>query len=168
VSAKNPTSPLVARAWLALVPGITTAMTGTSLPRIGATSLPPWVTTGFLTVQVVGGSPHLEMLIAQPVISVKCWAVNATQPDPPDGPVAVQAKVPWNRSEELAESVRQASYPMQRDPATRLVTLPVAGYCQATVTGAQLLSEPRPIQDPTGYACHQFDLQLTWIPQGAP
>lgn len=164
---KLPTSPLVARAWLALVPGITAAMTGTTLPRIPTDSLPAWAATGFLTVQVVGGSPDAEMALAQPVVSVKCWAVNATQ-DPDSGKVAVQARVPWARSEALAEAVRQASYPMQRDPASRLVSLPVAGYQKASVNSAYLLSEIRPLQDPTRYACHQFDLQLAWtaVPGG--
>lgn len=161
---KLPTSPLVARAWLAQIPGITAAMTATSVPRVGTDSLPAWVATGLLTVQVVGGSPDPEMPIAQPVVSVKCWAVNATQ-DPQTGRVAIQNKVPWDRSENLAELVRQASYPAQRDLATKLVTLPVTGYYQATVQSAYMLTEPRPIQDPTRYACHQFDLQLVWVAQ---
>lgn len=158
---KLPTSPLVARAWLAQIAGITAAMTGTSLPRIPTDSLPGWVSTGFLTVQTVGGSPDVEMAIAQPVVSVKCWAVNASQ-DPDTGQVIVQAKVPWARSEQLAEIVRQASYPMQRQASSKLVTLPVSGYYQAAVNSAYMLTEPRPIQDPTKYACHQFDLQLHW------
>ena len=111
---KLPTSPLVARAWLAQIPGITAAMTATSVPRITKDTLPAWVATGLLTVQVVGGSPDIEMPIAQPVLSVKCWAVNASQ-DPQTGQSIVQNKVPWTRSEELAEMVRQASYGMQRD-----------------------------------------------------
>jgi hypothetical protein len=159
---KHPTSVLVARAWLALIPGITPAMTGTSLPRIGTNTLPNWCGTGFLTVQTVGGSPDIETLRAMPVVSVKCWAVNATQPAA-GGPVAVQAKVPWARSEQLAEMIRHASYPLQRAYAPRLVTMPVAGYAQASIQGAYLLTEPRPLQDPAGYACHQVDVQLTWV-----
>lgn len=161
---KLPTSPLVARAWLAQIPGITAAMTATSVPRITKDTLPAWVATGLLTVQVVGGSPDIEMPIAQPVLSVKCWAVNASQ-DPQTGQSIVQNKVPWTRSEELAEMVRQASYGMQRDASAKLVTLPVAGYYQAAVNSAYLLTEPRPLQDPTKYACHQFDLQLFWVAQ---
>jgi hypothetical protein len=160
---KLPTSPLVARAWLALALQQDAAMTGTSLPRIPTDSLPAWVTTGFLTVQVVGGSPDAEMRIAQPVVSVKCWAVNAAQ-DAQTGQVIVQNKVPWGRSEQLAETVRAASYPMQRDSTKKLVTLPVAGYSQATVNSAYMLTEPRPLPHPT-YACHQFDLQLFWVAQ---
>lgn len=160
---KLPTSPLVARAWLAQIPGIAAAMTATSVPRIEKDSLPAWVATGLLTVQVVGGSPDAEMPIAQPVVSVKCWAVNATQ-DPQTGRVAVQAKIPWDRSEQLAEMVRAASYPMQRDLTKKLVTLPVNGYYKATVQSAYMLTEPRPLPDPTR-ACHQFDLQLFWVAQ---
>jgi hypothetical protein len=103
------------------------------------------------------------MAIAQPVVSVKCWAVNAKQ-DSQTRMVKVQNKIPWDRSEQLAELVRQASYPMQRDGSKKLVTLPVAGYYQATVQSAYMLTEPRPIPDPT-YACHQFDLQMFWVAQ---
>jgi len=160
---KYPTSPLVARAWLALVPGITAAMTGTTLPRIPADSLPAWVTTGFLTVQTVGGSPSIDTMEASPVVSVKCWAVNAGQPGT-GAQVAIQTKIPWSRSEELAEAVRHAIYSMQRAPQQRRLTLPVAGYAPASVLSAYMLSEPRPFPDPTGYACHQFDMQVNWIP----
>lgn len=160
---RHPTNPLVARAWLALVNGITAAMTGTTLPRIGDTFLPAWTSTGFLTVQTVGGSPAIDTLQAQPVLSVKCWAVNASQPG--DGAqVAVSQRVPWYRSEELAEFVRVAADALRRDPGSRLVTLPVAGYEQAVVQSAYMVSEPRPLVDPTGYACHQFDLQINWVP----
>ena len=41
----------------------------------------------------------------------------------------------------------------------------MAGYYQAAVNSAYLLTEPRPLQDPTKYACHQFDLQLFWVAQ---
>lgn len=159
---KNPTNPLVARAWLALVGGITTAMTGTTLPRIDKTSLPAWTSTGFLTVMAVGGSPNIDTLEAQPVVSVKCWAVNATQPGA-GAQVSVQNKIPWSRSEELAETVRHAIPVLARQGA-HLLSMPVAGYGKATVLSAYMLSEIRPLQDPTGYACHQFDLQLNWVP----
>lgn len=158
---KLPTTPLVARAWLALVPGITAAMTNTSLPRIPTDSLPAWVSTGFLTVQTVGGSPDVEMPIRAPVVSVKCWAVNARQ-DPETGVVSVSAKPPWERSEELAEAVFAAYVPMQRDPATKLVTMPKAGFAQACVESAYPLTEPRQIPDAMNRACHQFDLYLSW------
>ena len=159
---KNPTNPLVARAWLALVDGITAEMTGTTLPRIGPTSLPAWASTGFLSVMTVGGSPNIDTLEAQPAVSVKCWAVNAEQPGT-GANVTVSNKIPWGRSEELAESVRHA-IPVLARQGQQLVSMPVAGYGQATVLSAYMLSEIRPLQDPTGYACHQFDLQLNWVP----
>lgn len=159
---KNPTSPLVARAWLALVDGITAEMTGTTLPPIRDNSLPAWTGTGFLSVMTVGGSPDPDTLMAQPVVSVKCWAVNASQPGSGTN-VAVQNKIPWARSEQLAEYVRHAIQPLAHAGA-HLVTLPVAGYSQATVLAAQMVSEIRPLQDPSGYACHQFDLLLNWVP----
>lgn len=159
---KHPTNPLVARGWLSLIDGITPQMTGTTLPRLGTDSLPGWAQTGFYTVQTVGGSPSIDTLIAQPVVSVKCWAVNASQPGA-GTTVAVSQRVPWGRSEELAEAVRHAAPVMARQ-GTQLVTIPVAGYEQAVVESAYLVSEIRPIQDPTGYACHQFDLLVNWKP----
>lgn len=163
---KLPATPLVARAWLALVPGITAAMTGTSVPRIPTDSLPAWASTGFLTVQTVGGSPDPEMPLAAPVVSVKCWAVNARQ-DPETKKVAVSAKPPWERSDELAEMVRQASYAMQRDPSAKLVTMPKTGFAQAAIESAYLLTEPRQVPDSMNRACHQFDLYLSWAAQAA-
>lgn len=160
---KNPTNPLVARAWLALVDGITADMTGTTLPRINDKSLPAWASTGFLSVMTVGGSPINDSVVAQPVVSVKCWAVNATQPGGPGTPVQVSERVPWGRSEELAEAVRHA-IPGLAHSGTHLVTIPVSGYAAAVVKSAQMVSEIRPLQDATGYACHQFDLLLRWSP----
>ncbi len=158
---KLPTSPLVARAWLALVPGITVAMTGPSVPRIPKDALPAWVATGFLSVQTVGGSPDPEMPVGNPVISVKCWAANVKQ-DPATKATSIEAKIPWSASEELAETVIQASYAMARDGSTKLVTLPVGGYRQAIVHEAYPLTHPRQIPDSMNRACHQFDLQLVW------
>src|SRR5207248_7092389 len=53
-----PDSELVASGWLAAIPGWSSAMVGTTLPRLGPNGpLPDWATTGFVTVVVVGGTP---------------------------------------------------------------------------------------------------------------
>lgn len=161
---KLPTTPLVARAWLALIPGITTAMTGTTLPRIPTMALPTWPSTGFLTVQTLTGNPSPDTMLSQPAVSVKCWAVTASQPDPTK-PVIVSAKPPWTRSEELAELVRHNIYALGRSMAPRNLTLPVSGYGLAAVLSAELLTDPIRIpDDASNYACHQFNLLLHWVP----
>lgn len=159
-----PTNALVARAWLALIPGITAAMVGSTLPRIPANTLPAWPGTGFLTVQTIGGTPSPDSIQAEPVVSVKCWAATASQASA-GAPVIVSDKPPWGRSEQLAELVRTNAYALQRGTAQGLVSMPVSGYGQACVLSAYLVSEIIPIPgDIAGYACHQFNLALAWNP----
>lgn len=160
-----PNSELVAAAWLAAVPGFTTAMVGTTLPRMPASGpLPAWIGTGFVTVgPVVGGTPGTNMPLAEPVVSVNCWAVNATKTDGSGASINVSTKPPWGRAAQLAEQIRAAVYTLDKG-AGRQVVMPVPGYARATVNGAQLLSEPRRMpSDPASYARFQFELQLFWI-----
>lgn len=157
-----PNSELVARAWLATIPGITGAMVGTLLPRISESVLPGWAATGFLTVAVVGGSPHAYVPLAQPAVSVNCWAVAATQALP-GGPVTVSNKPPWGKANQLAELVRQAVDPLQRGLSAKQVSMPVPGYGRAAVRSALMLTEPRRLpSDVAAYARFQFELLLHW------
>lgn len=160
-----PNSELVACGWLSAVPGFTAAMVGTTLPRIpGAGPLPDWIGTGFVTVgPVVGGTPGGYMPTAEPVLSISCYAANATGTGLPGAPINVSTKPPWGRAAQVAERIRAAVYTLDKGPG-RQVAMPVPGYAHATVTGAQMLSEPRRMpSDPASYARYQFDLQLFWI-----
>jgi hypothetical protein len=157
-----PNSELVACAWIATVPGFTSAMVGTTLPSIQKT-LPAWVSTGFITVMVVGGTPGAYMPQAAPVVQVDCWAVNATQVGV-GGPINVATKPPWGTANGLAEQIRAASYGLNKSAGGRRLAMPVAGYAHAAVQSAQLMSEPRRLPaDPASYARYQFDLQLFWV-----
>lgn len=160
-----PNSELVALGWLGLMPGFTSAMLGTTLPRIPSTGpLPAWIATGFVQVPwVVGGSPDQYSIQARPVVQVSCWAANATL-DATSNQITVSNKPPWGKAAQLAEQIRAASQSLMFSGAPRRVAMPVAGYAHANVQAAALLSEPRRIpSDIAGFAHYAFDLQLTWI-----
>ncbi|QOR55838.1 MAG: hypothetical protein YHS30scaffold324_70 [Catenulispora phage 69_17] len=158
-----PNSELVACAWLAQVPGFTAAMVGTTLPRLGPTGpLPDWVAAGFVTVAVGGGTPGSHAPLAEPALSVNCWAVNATCTGSGQ-PINVSPRPPWGKAAQLAEQIRHAVYVLDKG-ATRAVSMPVPGYAGAAVMSALLLSEPRRVPaDIAGFARTQFDLQLDWV-----
>lgn len=157
-----PNSELVAAGWLASIPSWSSAMVGTTLPRIG-TTLPSWATTGFATVAVVGGTPGALMAVAEPVVSINLWAVNATQSGGPAGPINVSNKPPWGHAAQLAEQIRQAAYVLDKSSG-RAVAMPVPGYAHAAVMGAQLLTEPRRMPaDVASYARFQMEIQLRWV-----
>lgn len=160
---KLPNSELVAAGWLASISGWSSAVVGTTLPRLASQGpLPSWATTGFATVAVVGGTPAALMPVAEPVISINCWAVNASVAGAPTGPINVSNKPPWGDAAQLAEQIRAAAYVLDKNTA-RSVAMPVPGYAHATVMGAQLLIEPRRMPaDIAGYARYQMDVRLTW------
>lgn len=158
-----PDSELVACAWLAQVPGWTTAMVGTTLPRLGPVGpMPDWVATGFVTIGVVGGTPAAEVPQAVPVLSVNCWAVNAKCAGIGQ-PINVSSRPPWGRASQLAEQIRHAAYALDKGLG-RTVSMPVPGFAVAGVQSALLLTEPRRVPaDLAGFARYQFEMQLTWV-----
>jgi hypothetical protein len=142
----HPTSDLVAVSWLRQLPSVLAGV-ATELPRDTAT----WAEHGFIQVGTVGGTPDMYLPIAQPALSVDCWAVGSGS-----------GKPPWNKANQLAEQIRAATY-NQDAVDNLLVTLPAA-YNNARVFNAYLLTEPRRIFDDEGsYARYQFDLQLHWV-----
>jgi len=158
-----PDSELVAQGWLAAISGWSSAMVGTTLPRLGPTGpLPGWVSTGFVTVGVVGGTPASHVPQAQPVLSINCWAVNATCAGPGQ-PINQKNKPPWGVASQLSRQIVAAAYVLDKGIG-RAVTIPAPGYAHAAVLSALLLSEPRRMPaDLASYARYQFDLQLTWV-----
>jgi hypothetical protein len=159
-----PNSELVAAGWLAEIPGWSSAMVGTTLPRIpSAGPLPTWVSAGFATVAVVGGTPASHSPQAEPVVSVNCWAVNATGDGTPGAPINVSNKPPWGKAAQLCEQIRAAVYVLDKGTG-RAVSMPAPGYAHAAVTSAQLLTEPRRMPaDIAGYARFQMEIQLVWV-----
>lgn len=141
----HPTNELVGVAWLKAITGLGD-LVATEVPTDQST----WAASGFTQVTAIGGTPHAELPIAMPVLSLDMWAVN------PDS-----GKLPWNKANQLAEHVRAAVH--EHSAIRRRVTTPTA-YADAVVMEAQLLNEPRRIRDDAADFAHfTADLQLWWF-----
>jgi len=152
----NPTSDIVAVAWLATIPGLSSSMVSTNLPQDFTT----WSETGFVISNVIAGAPDLYLPVRRPVVQVDCWAVNPNS-----------GKSPWGKANHLAELVRSH---VEGDRRTanlqRLLSFPQGDYLGANVLEAIMLTEPRraitvgltPVGDEASYAHYMFDLELTW------
>jgi hypothetical protein len=140
-----PTTDLVASVWIASIPGLSAAMVGPTLPK----DVTKWA-DGFVQVMVVGGSPSLYLPVAQPVVSVDCWACKPSSD-----------KAPWGRANYLAELIRSATY--DHSTVQRTLTLP-GTYPEARCLAVNPLTEPRRVySDDAGYARFNFDLAFSWI-----
>src|SRR5690242_1187908 len=136
-----PTDLLVATAWIATIPGFTADMVGERLPpdvlppAPGKKNRPaPWLKTGFITVQVVGGGTDAYVPRHDPVIGVDCWAAAPGSNDPP-----------WRMAEALGEAVWQAT--LARTGFNRRLDIQVEGvaYPSATVQGVYMATAFRRI-----------------------
>jgi hypothetical protein len=138
---------LVAVAWLSSADGVEAGQVATTLP----TNPDAWVENGFLhVVGAVGGSPQLYHPLREPVVQVDAYAVNLNS-----------GKPPWGKAASLMELVVAATY--DQAGLQRVLTLR-AGYPQARVLTAHLMSEPRRVpSDDSSYARYQADLALHWI-----
>lgn len=144
--ALHPTSELVAVAWLKTLAGLTAGNIATTLPKDVTT----WATAGFVQVTGVGGTPNMYVPMANPVVSVDCWAATAQGANPP-----------WGKANQLAEIIRTATLAHTAFPV--LVDYTPGNYNPARLHSAFLLTEPRRVpNDPGGYARYTFDLQLAW------
>jgi hypothetical protein len=149
------TDELVATAWIATVPGFTSAMVGTQLPPdVDDTGTPAaWITTGFATVAVSGGTPDDALPVGRPVIQVDCWST-----------VPGSNKPPWLKAAALASAIRRAT--LDRYNISRPLVIDVNGvvYPPAVVKSAYMATTARRIYDDQGdYARYEFDLALTWV-----
>lgn len=139
--ANYPNSTLVAVAWFNSIPGIEAA---SQLPKDTA-----WGPTGFVRVEVVGGSPNAYLPQGEPVVEVHCSAV---QPD--------TGRPLWNVAGNVASAVIRAL----RDETTkqRTLTLPI-GYADCRVIQAYAVGEPtRDLDDEGSYACWSFPIFFRW------
>lgn len=156
-------SEMVAAEWIATIPGFSRGMTGTRLPpdvlppNASGQSLPaPWLETGFVTVEVVGGNPDPLLPVRRPVMGVKCWAALPGSNDPP-----------WYFAQRLASAITFATW--DRTTLSRPLTPVVNGvtYPVAVVQGIQVLTEFRRLYDDAAdYACYQGDLWMSWVAPG--
>lgn len=146
----RPHNELVGIAWLKGVPGLPAGSIGTTLPSDNST----WSASGFIQVGIAGGSPEPYLPIHRPVLQLDFWAVNSSGSRPP-----------WGKANQLAEVVKANCYDHQdaATPTLRTVTLHVAGYQQARVLSAQMMTEPRRMPDDEArYARYSADLALVW------
>lgn len=145
--AKPASSELVVVAWLATIPGITSAMVGTLLP----TETAGWQETGFVQVgPEFGGTPDRYVPIRSPVMAVDTWGVNPNVMTPN-----------WEVASDLAELVVDACY---RNHNLNVPLVLRTGYRQARLTGAWPVTEPRRVRDdPTNYGRFNLDIELGWI-----
>lgn len=154
----HPSDEQVAVAWIASIPGFTTAMAGTVLPPdvTGGRNAAAWLSTGYVTVAVAGGNPDALLPVSRPVMQVDCWAARPGSGLPP-----------WEDAAALASAIRYAT--LDRVTMNRVLAISANGvtYPSASVQAATLLTAFRRIYDDTAeYARYQGDLQLSWIAPG--
>ncbi len=146
-----PSTERIVAAWLATIPGITPAMVATSLPTDTGT----WASTGFLTVEPVGGIPGIDVPVRQPLVQVNAWAVKPGAQRPP-----------WGLSDSLMETVVRACVGQmvgRRVDVTLSVGNPPS-TATARVLSVWAVSEPRRLwSDDSSYAHRSVDIRCSWV-----
>jgi hypothetical protein len=154
----NPTSDMVAVAWLGGITGLSPNMISTNLPQDQTT----WSTSGFIVVSTIAGDVNMYLpQIRRPIVQIDAYATNPNS-----------GKPPWGKANHLAELVRSHVEAGNRaSNFARLLTFSQGDYLGANVIDAMMLSEPRrgligtdtsTSGDAASYARYMFDLQLTW------
>jgi hypothetical protein len=149
------TDELVAIAWIGTVPGLSAAMVGTQLPPdVNANgSVASWISTGFVTVAVVGGAPDPLLPVGRPVVQVDTWA---TLPG--------SNKPPWLVAAAVMNAISRAAWDRTHIPRPVVPVVNGVEYPTAVVQSAYLATAPRRIYDDQGdYARYQADLALSWV-----
>lgn len=159
--APQPTDLLVAAAWIATIDGFTPDMVGERLPPDVLPPSPgkapnrpaPWLKTGFVTVQTVGGGVDPMLPWHNPVLQVDVWAAVPGSNDPP-----------WHMAEALGEAIWLAT--MQRTGFNRKLAITVEGvtYPSAVVQGVYFATQFRRLYDDAAdYARISSNLALSWV-----
>lgn len=145
----RPTAELVAQAWLATIPGITSSMVATVLPA----KSPSWATTGFLVAATAGGNSEMYVPVHRSLVQVDavCFTADSARP-------------PWGRVDQLAQTVADACYGDTGDGAQLTLTAgPSTGA--ARLLGAWLATEPQRLYgDDASLARKRLDVMLAWRP----
>lgn len=139
----HPTSVNVARAWLSTLPGITSGMVATTLPK----DTSAWQATGFITLTVAGGGMDPDTPLRNPLIQADYWACSPNSGRPP-----------WELAHQLAETTIAARLQNgRRDVLVR------SGFWQARVQQMWPVLEPQPLyDDASSFARVRVDWRLTW------
>jgi len=143
-----PDDELVAMSWVASIPGFSPQMVATQLPADKST----WSATGFVTVSVVGGTPHPDLPLSQPVIQCDCYAVkpNSNKPN-------------WLMAAALASALRYACWDRIGFPRLLDISSNGKAYPSAAVRSAYMTIQPRRVYaDPGDYARYSTDIALVW------
>jgi hypothetical protein len=153
---QHATTDLVAVAWLGSLPGFSPAMVGSILPRPDADGTIGWASTGFVqATSGVGGTPEMYVPLASPVIQIDCWAAQSGSDLPP-----------YAKANALAEAIRWAC--LEESNFQGALTLR-AGYAQARVKSAYLLTEPRRVYgDEADYGRYLINLAMHWTEVTVP
>ena len=133
--------------WVASIPGFSPQMVATQLPAVSQ-----WSSTGFVTVSVVGGTPHPDLPLSQPVIQVDCYAVkpNSNKPN-------------WLMAASLASALRYACWDRVTFPRLLSISSNGKAYPSAAVRSAYMTIQPRRVYaDPGDYARYSTDIALVW------
>lgn len=144
-----PSNEQVAVKWLSGIEALT-GKVATQLPS----NLEDWADTGFVTVSGAGGTPHLYLPLAGPVVSVHFWAVAVSS-----------SRIPWGVASDLYAHARHDTYGVL-DTANigRLLTGFPSQYTNARVLRANFLGEPeRRPGDPGDFAEYIANLELYWV-----
>lgn len=146
---KLPNTDLVSVGWLKLVDGLPAGRIATKLPKDDDA---PLRAPGFVRLMGVGGTPGVDMPWRFPVVTAECWA--APQPG--------SIKLPWGVASNLAEIIMNATYERQYQQRRIDLTSVDPAYLPALVATVLALTEPRRIEDPSGFARFDVDLLFHW------
>jgi hypothetical protein len=145
----------VAVAWLSSITGLSAAMVGPVLPPDVNPdgTVASWISTGYITVAVVGGNPDPMLPVSRPVIQVDCWA---TLPG--------SNKPPWNMALALSRAVLRATWSRTGVPRPLTPVVNGAQYPVSVVQSATVLTSFRRLyDDQADYARVSGDVQLSWV-----
>jgi hypothetical protein len=139
---------LVAVAWAQSVAGIPAGKVARTLPKRES-----WAGTGFVQIEaIVGGAPHRDFPLYQPVVQFGCWAARPNSDTRP----------PWGEAFILAERLKRACEPDNQD-RSKLLVLP-NGFEQVIVQDASVIFGTRRdrLPSPESYAHVLIDIQILW------
>ena len=144
-----PSSERVALAWLATLPNVTSSMVASILPSDPTT----WQSTGFLTAQIAGGTPAVDIPTRRPLVQVNAWCVRPGAQRPP-----------WGQADSLIEQVMAGCVGSKVGRTLDVTVTAGSNTAQVRVLAAWAVGEPRRLySDDSSYAHKSVDLRLDWV-----
>ena len=135
------TNTQVVAEWVKTLPGVIPTLVGPTLPREPSV----WSDQAFWQVVLVGGDPHRDLPLKEPVVEINVWTAS------PEG-----ATAPYNRAESLCMDVRNRAF------AARSRHITIAGQ-DVFLLGILCTAEPRRYPEPrTNFARVALTVQAYW------